>query len=142
MFSERNRPARVEIRVLPKRVRNAAYEWCRGPDSRPQNSVLHLDGGLYDDPVLVEETGGPVRWHDRRRRNPSRGRTPDVLFSSARTLVARPPGTPGLIRFDACKGGSVEGVRQEHAAGWNRIRGMGRELDWYRNLTQRYGMPY
>ena len=112
MSSERNRPARAELRDPPKRVRNAAYERCRDPGSRQQNPVLHLNGGPCD------------------------------LFSSARTLVARPPGTPGRIWVNALKKDSFEGVRQEHAAGWNRGWGMGREPDRHRNLAQWYGMPY
>jgi len=114
MSSERNRPARAELRDPPKRVRNAAYERCRDPGSRQQNPVLHLNGGPCD------------------------------LFSSARTLVARPPGTPGRIRLDACRGDSFEGVWREHtdAARWNEIQGMGRGPDRYRNLVQWYGMPY
>ncbi|MFY1644588.1 hypothetical protein ACK11Z_12725 [Methanoculleus bourgensis] len=104
--------------------------------------MLHQNGGPYLYPIFVEETGGPARWHDRRRRNPSRGRTPHDLFSPARTLVARPPGTPGRIRVNALKKDSFEGVRQEHAAGWNRGWGMGREPDRHRNLAQWYGMPY
>lgn len=46
-------------------------------------------------------------------------------------------------------GDSFEGIWREHtdAAEWNRIQGMGRELDRYtygryRNLAQWYGMPY
>ena len=51
--------------------------------------------------------------------------------------------------FVVADGDSFEGIWREHtdAAEWNRIRGMGRELDQYtygryRNLAQWYGMPY
>ncbi len=51
--------------------------------------------------------------------------------------------------FVVADGDSFEGIWREHAdaAEWNRIRGMGRELDpytygRYRNLAQGYGMPY
>lgn len=51
--------------------------------------------------------------------------------------------------FVIADGDLFEGIWREHAdaAEWNRIRGMGRELDpytygRYRNLAQWYGMPY
>ncbi len=51
--------------------------------------------------------------------------------------------------FVVADGDSFEGIWREHtdAAEWNRIRGMGRELDpynygRYRNLAQAYGIPY